>query len=226
MFRSAQHDKEGFAASTVQPFNASPKMKLLILSLVILSSAVFAADEKKEEKSPIKSSNEVAVIKTSEGDMVVQFWTDAASKTIENFKKLARQGFYDGTIFHRIVKGFMIQGGDPNSKDTAKENSYGQGGPGYDIKAEFNDHSHDRGVISMARGPDPNSAGSQFFICLAPVHRLDHQYTTFGKLIKGQDVLEKIGDIEVTKNSMGEPSKPTKRVVIESIKIVPTDSAK
>jgi peptidyl-prolyl cis-trans isomerase B (cyclophilin B) len=226
MFRSAQHAKEGFAASTVQPFNASPKMKLLILSLVILSSAVFAADEKKEEKSPIKSSNEVAVIKTSEGDMVVQFWTDAAPNTVENFKKLARQGFYDGTIFHRIVKGFMIQGGDPNSKDPAKENSYGEGDPGYKINAEFNDHSHDRGVISMARGPDPNSAGSQFFICLAPVRRLDHQYTTFGKLIKGQDVLEKIGDTEVTKNSMGEPSKPTKRVVIESIKIVPADSVK
>ena len=84
--------------------------------------------------------------------MVVQFWTDAAPNTIENFKKLARQGFYDGTIFHRIVKEFMIQGGDPNSKDPAKENSYGQGGPGYNIKAEFNDHSHDRGVISMARG--------------------------------------------------------------------------
>ena len=194
--------------------------------MAILSSAVFAADEKKGEKSPTKSFNEEAVIKTSEGDMVVQFWTDAAPKTIENFKKLARQGFYDGTIFHRIVKGFMIQGGDPNSKDPEKENSYGQGGPGYDIKAEFNDHGHDRGVISMARGPNPNSAGSQFFICLAPVHRLDHQYTTFGKLIKGQDVLEKIGDIEVTKNSMGEPSKPTKRVVIESIKIVPAESVK
>jgi len=201
-------------------------MKLLIVSLVIMGSAVFAADEKNEEKSPIKSSKEVAVIKTNEGDMVVQFWTDAAPNTVENFKKLARQGFYDGTIFHRIVKGFMIQGGDPNSKDPAKENSYGEGGPGYNINAEFNDHSHDRGVISMARGPDPNSAGSQFFICLAPVHRLDHQYTTFGKLIKGQDVLEKIGDIAVTKNSMGEPSKPTKRVVIESIKIVPADSVK
>src|SRR5438067_2061907 len=198
-------------------------MKLLILSLVILSSAVFAADEKKEEKSPMNSSNEVAVIKTSEGDMVVQFWTDAAPNTVENFKKLARQGFYDGTIFHRIVKGFMIQGGDPNSKDPAKENSYGEGGPGYNIKAEFNDHSHDRGVISMARGPDPDSAGSQFFICLAPVHRLDHQYTTFGKLIKGENVLEKIGDIPVTKNSMGEASKPTKRVVIESIKIGPAE---
>ena len=198
-------------------------MKLLILSLVILSSAVFAADEKKEERTSMNSSNEVALIKTSEGDMVMQFWTDAAPNTVENFKKLARQGFYDGTIFHRIVKGFMIQGGDPNSKDPAKENSYGEGGPGYNIKAEFNDHSHDRGVISMARGPDPDSAGSQFFICLAPVRRLDHQYTTFGKLIKGENVLEKIGDIPVTKNSMGEASKPTKRVVIESIKIGPAE---
>jgi peptidyl-prolyl cis-trans isomerase B (cyclophilin B) len=201
-------------------------MKLPILMLLLVGAAAFAADEKKEEKTPMNSSNEVAVIKTSEGDMVLQFWTDAAPDTIENFKKLARQGFYDGTIFHRIVKEFMIQGGDPNSKDPAKENSYGQGGPGYNIKAEFNNHSHDRGVVSMARGPDPDSAGSQFFICLAPVHRLDHQYTTFGKLIKGQDVLEKIGDIPVTRNSMGEPSKPTKRVVIESIKIVPADSGK
>jgi peptidyl-prolyl cis-trans isomerase B (cyclophilin B) len=201
-------------------------MKCLMLAVVLLNSAVFAAEEKKQEKSPVNSLNEVAVIKTSEGDMVVQFWTDAAPNTVENFKKLARQGFYDGTIFHRIVKGFMIQGGDPNSKDPAKENSYGEGGPGYNIKAEFNDHGHDRGVISMARGPDPDSAGSQFFICLAPVHRLDHQYTTFGKLTKGDDVLERIGDTAVTKNSMGEPSKPTKRIVIESIKIVSADAVK
>src|SRR5438874_5936957 len=201
-------------------------MKLLILSLVILSSAVFAADEKKEERTAMNSSNEVALIKTSEGDMVVQFWIDAAPNTVENFKKLARQGFYDGTIFHRIVKGFMIQGGDPNSKDPAKENSYGQGGPGYNLKAEFNDHSHERGVISMARGPDPDSAGSQFFICLAPVHRLDHQYTTFGKLIKGENVLEKLGDIPVTKNSIGEATKPTKRVVTETIDIVPASAVK
>src|SRR5437588_6286450 len=192
-------------------------MRLSILLAVLLSSAMLGA----EEKTPMNSSNEVAVIKTSEGEMVVQFWTDAAPNTIENFKKLARQSFYDGTIFHRIVKDFMIQGGDPNSKDPAKENSYGQGGPGYQIKAEFNDHPHDRAVISMARSSDPDSAGSQFFICLAPVHRLDHQYTTFGKLIKGEDVLEKIGNISTTRNSMGEPSKPTKRVVIESIKIEP-----
>ncbi|PYJ29844.1 MAG: peptidylprolyl isomerase, partial [Verrucomicrobia bacterium] len=94
------------------------------------------------------------------------------------------------------------------------------------IKAEFNDHPHERGVISMAREPDPDSAGSQFFICLGPVHRLDHQYTTFGKLIKGDDVLGKIGDTPVTQNSAGEMSKPTKRVVIESVKIVPADSVK
>jgi peptidyl-prolyl cis-trans isomerase B (cyclophilin B) len=199
-------------------------MKMLILGALLLSAAVFAAEEKKDEKAT--SQNEVAVIKTSEGDMVVQFWTDAAPNTIENFKKLAKQGFYNGTIFHRIVKGFMIQGGDPNSKDPAKENKYGEGGPGYKIKAEFNDHSHERGVISMAREPDPDSAGSQFFICLAPVTRLDHQYTTFGKLIKGDDVLEKIGDTPVARNSTGENSKPTTRVTIEKIDIVPADLIK
>jgi peptidyl-prolyl cis-trans isomerase B (cyclophilin B) len=172
------------------------------------------------------NTDEVAVIKTSEGDMVVQFWKDAAPTTIENFKKLARTGFYNDTIFHRIVKGFMIQGGDPLSKDPGKEDRYGTGGPGYKIKAEFNDHSHDRGVISMARETNPDSAGSQFFICLASVPRLDHQYTTFGKLIKGDDVLGKIGDTPVTPNSMGEMSKPTKRVTIKKIEIVPAESVK
>src|SRR6195256_5814120 len=199
------------------------KMSILVL---LLSSALFAAEEKKEATSSVNSTSEVAVIKTNEGDMVVQFWTDAAPNTVENFKKLARTGFYNGTIFHRIVKGFMIQGGDPNSKDPSKESRYGEGGPGYKIKAEFNDHSHERGVISMAREPDPDSAGSQFFICLAPITRLDHEYTTFGKLIKGDDVLGKIGDTPVGRNSGGENSKPAKRVVIESIKIVPADSVK
>jgi peptidyl-prolyl cis-trans isomerase B (cyclophilin B) len=194
-----------------------------ILGALLLSAAVFAAEEKKEGNA--NSQSEVAVIKTSEGDMVVQFWTDAAPNTIENFKKLAKQSFYNGTIFHRIVKGFMIQGGDPNSKDPAKESKYGEGGPGYKIKAEFNDHSHERGVISMAREPDPDSAGSQFFLCLGPVTRLDHQYTTFGKLIKGDDVLEKIGNTPVT-FAHGENSKPAKRVTIEKIDIVPADSVK
>jgi peptidyl-prolyl cis-trans isomerase B (cyclophilin B) len=201
-------------------------MKLLFCCLIASTLVAAVAAEEKKETSPMNASNEVAVIKTNEGEMVVQFWTDAAPDTIQNFKKLARQGFYDGTIFHRIVKGFMIQGGDPNSKDSAKESSYGQGGPGYQIKAEFNNHSHDRGVISMARGPDPDSAGSQFFICLAPVRRLDGQYTTFGKLIKGDDVLDKIGNTPVEGNAQGEVSKPTKRVVIESVKIVPAESVK
>jgi peptidyl-prolyl cis-trans isomerase B (cyclophilin B) len=201
-------------------------MKLLFCCLIASTLIAVAAAEEKKETSPMSTSNEVAAIKTNEGDMVVQCWTDAAPNTIENFKKLARQGFYDGTIFHRIVKGFMIQGGDPNSKDPAKENTYGAGDPGYKIKAEFNNHSHDRGVISMARGPDPDSAGSQFFICLAPVRRLDGQYTTFGKLIKGDDVLDKIGNTPVERNAQGEMSKPTKRVVIESVKIVPANSVK
>lgn len=201
-------------------------MKLSILFAALLSTAVFAAEEKKEEKKTMNTSNEVALIKTSEGDMVIEFWTDAAPNTIENFKKLARAGFYNGTAFHRIVKGFMIQGGDPLTKDPGNENRFGTGDPGYKIKAEFNDHPHDRGVISMARSQDPDSAGSQFFICLAPVHRLDHQYTTFGKLIKGNDVLEKIGDTPVTVGSGGENSKPTKRVVINKIDIVPASGVK
>src|SRR5947208_15136969 len=201
-------------------------MKLSILAGLLTALVAAAVATGSKATSPMNPSSEVAEIKINEGEMVIEFWSDAAPKTVENLKKLARSGFYDGTTFHRIVKGFMIQGGDPNSKDPAKENSFGQGGPGYKIKAEFNNHSHERGVISMARGPDPDSAGSQFFICLAPVARLDGQYTTFGKLIKGDDVLEKIGDTPVTRNSMGENSKPTKRVMIESVKIVPANCVK
>lgn len=167
------------------------------------------------------AGDEVAVIKTSEGDMVISFWTDAAPKTIANFKKLAKSGFYDGTCFHRVIKGFMIQGGDPLTKDPAKEAQWGQGGPGYSIDAEFNNHSHVRGVISMARSNDPNSAGSQFFICHGDPTFLDHNYTTFGKLIKGDDVLEKIATTPTHP-----PDRPDKRMEIISIKIVPADSVK
>jgi peptidyl-prolyl cis-trans isomerase B (cyclophilin B) len=183
----------------------------------------------KEDKSA--ATNEVAVIKTSEGEMVVAFWPDVAPKTVENFKKLAKEGFYNGTAFHRIIRDFMIQGGDPNTKDKSKEAEYGQGGPGYSIKAEFNDRKHETGVISMARSNDPDSAGSQFFICHAPasspgMQYLNGKYTAFGKLIKGEDVLDKIANTPVGPSAMGERSKPLKRVEIESIKIVPANSIK
>jgi peptidyl-prolyl cis-trans isomerase B (cyclophilin B) len=199
-------------------------MKSILINL--LAAVLAVASVNAEEQKPMNSAKEVAVIKTSEGEMVAEFWPEVAPNTVENFKKLARSGFYDGTAFHRIVKGFMIQGGDPLTKDPAKESRYGTGDPGYKIKAEFNDRSHERGVLSMARSSDPDSAGSQFFICLANVSRLDHQYTTFGKIIKGDDVLGKIGDTEVTTSDSGERSKPTKRVTVESIKIVPADSVK
>jgi len=199
-------------------------MKSILINL--LAAVVAVASVNAEEQKPMNSANEVAVIKTSEGEMVAEFWPEVAPNTVENFKKLARSGFYDGTAFHRIVKGFMIQGGDPLTKDPAQESRYGTGDPGYKIKAEFNDRSHERGVLSMARSSNPDSAGSQFFICLANVSRLDHQYTTFGKIIKGDDVLGKIGDTEVTTSDSGERSKPTKRVTVDSIKIVPADSVK
>ena len=207
-------------------------MKLTLFCCLLVCSLGLAnvrgQDAKKlEEKKPMETNQkEVAVLKTSDGEMVAEFWPEVAPKTVENFKKLARESFYDGTAFHRIIKGFMIQGGDPNTKDLNNESSYGTGGPGYKVPAEFNDRPHVRGVLSMARSADPNSAGSQFFICLGKASSLDHQYTAFGKLIKGLDVLDKIGDTPVTRSAMGESSKPTKRVTLESVKIVPADSVK
>lgn len=168
-------------------------------------------------------SDQVAVIKTSEGEMTIRFWPDVAPKTVENFKTLAKKGYYDGTAFHRIVKGFMIQGGDPLSKKD--DPMVGTGGPGYKIKAEFNDRPHVRGVISMARSSDPDSAGSQFFICLADARFLDRQYTAFGELIGGDEVLEKIGSTPTNTGLGGEKSKPVRRVGVESISIQPAPSA-
>jgi peptidyl-prolyl cis-trans isomerase B (cyclophilin B) len=195
---------------------------IILIGVLGLSLGFFTAraDEAKKEASKA-TSKEVAVIKTTMGDMVVEFWPDVAPKTVENFITLSKKGFYDGTAFHRVIKGFMIQGGDPNTKDPAKEPLWGQGGPGYTINAEFNDRHHDRGVISMARTSDPNSAGSQFFICHGSPRQLDHQYTTFGKLIKGDDVLEKIATTPTHPQD-----RPDTRVGIISIKIVPADSIK
>ncbi len=164
------------------------------------------------------SAEEVAIIKTTAGEMTIRFWTDVAPQTVENFKKLAREGFYDGTAFHRIMAGFMIQGGCPLSK--TDDPHVGTGGPGYKIKAEFNEKPHVRGVISMARSSNPDSAGSQFFICLGDARFLDRQYTGFGELIAGDDVLESIGATPVGASAHGgERSKPQRRVGVESITI-------
>jgi peptidyl-prolyl cis-trans isomerase B (cyclophilin B) len=187
------------------------------------TNAAATAAKPTNEVAAIK---EVALIKTSQGEMVVEFWPEVAPKTVENFKKLAKSGFYDGTLFHRIIKGFMIQGGDPLTKDPAQESAWGLGDPGYKIAAEFSEKLHVRGVLSMARGPSPDSAGSQFFICLAPAPNLDRQYTAFGQLIKGDDVLGRLGDSPVGPDRRGELSRPLARVTLESIKIVPADSIK
>jgi len=188
------------------------KIAALIVATVIAAPTLRAADE--------KTSKEVAVIKTNLGEMVVEFWPDVAPKTVENFITLAKSGFYDGTAFHRIIKGFMIQGGDPLSKDPSQKDFWGTGHADHNVKAEFNERHHVRGVISMARSNNPDSASCQFFICLDAAPHLDGQYTAFGHLIKGEDVLVKLGDVEVV------GSKPVERAAIESIKIVPADSVK
>jgi len=125
------------------------------------------------------------------GDIVVKFFPDVAPGHVKNFTDLAKKGFYNGTTFHRVIPGFMIQGGDPNSKN-ADRSSHGMGGPGYTIKAEFNSKPHKRGILSMARANDPNSAGSQFFICVADANFLDWQYTAFGEVVSGMEVADKV----------------------------------
>jgi peptidyl-prolyl cis-trans isomerase B (cyclophilin B) len=133
-----------------------------------------------------------AIIKTKFGDIEIEFHPDVAPRHVENFIKLAKDGFYNGTIFHRVIPGFMIQGGDPNTKDTLKKETYGQGGPGHNVKAEFNDIPHKRGIVSMARAADPDSAGSQFFIVVEDSRFLDRKYTVFGQVKKGIGVADKI----------------------------------
>ncbi len=165
--------------------------------------------------------SEVAILNTSAGEIVLEFWPDVAPGHVKNFIDLAKKGFYDGTAFHRVIKGFMIQGGDPLTKDASKESQWGTGGPGHQIKAEFNDKAHTRGVLSMARSQSPDSAGSQFFICHGDPRFLDRQYTAFGKLIKGDDVLEKIA---TTPTRPGD--RPVTKQTLISVKIVPADSVK
>jgi peptidyl-prolyl cis-trans isomerase B (cyclophilin B) len=140
-----------------------------------------------------------AIIETNLGTIVFKLLPDLAPETVRNFEKLARDGFYNGTLFHRVIPGFMIQGGDPNTK-SGNKNTWGTGGPGHTIKAEFSSRSHHRGIVSMARSQDPNSAGSQFFIVTTDSTFLDRQYTVFGEVIEGMDVADKIVNLQRDRN--------------------------
>jgi peptidyl-prolyl cis-trans isomerase B (cyclophilin B) len=134
-----------------------------------------------------------AVLKTRLGDIEIEFFPEKAPGHVKNFLDLAKKGFYDGTTFHRVIPGFMIQGGDPNTRDPkGSRGGHGTGGPGYTIKAEFNDTSHKRGIVSMARAQDPNSAGSQFFIVVKDSNFLDGNYTAFGQVVRGMEVADQI----------------------------------
>ena len=132
-----------------------------------------------------------AIVNTNLGNIQFELLSDIAPETVRNFIKLAKSGFYDGTLFHRVIPKFMIQGGDPNTKE-ADKSTWGTGGPGYNIKAEFNSRSHLRGIVSMARSSDPDSAGSQFFIVTSDSTFLDREYTVFGQVADGMEVADKI----------------------------------
>ena len=163
------------------------KTKIILLSFlaIITFTAVLLAQKP-------KTSKEHLFIETDYGTIEIAFYPDKAPKHVEAIKKLANEGFYDGIRFHRVIPNFMIQGGDPTSKDPTKRHLHGTGGPGFHIEAEFNDVSHKRGICSMARSQHPDSAGSQFFICVADCPFLDGQYTVWGNVVNGMDVADKI----------------------------------
>ena len=176
---------------------------LLMSTLGVPGAAVLYAADGAAGKAP------KAVIKTKFGDIEIVFFPDKAPNHVQNFVKLAKSGYYNGTIFHRVIPGFMIQGGDPNTKDPKKPETYGMGGPSEKLKAEFNDTPHRRGIVSMARTNDPNSAGSQFFIVVKDSNFLDGQYTVFGEVVKGMEVADKIVNLPRNARDL-----PTERVEI------------
>ena len=173
------------------------------LCIVLLCMGMSVAAYGQYQKPPVKSievsreevrklSLTKAIIETKFGAITLKFFPDVAPGHVKNFIDLAKAGTYDGTVFHRVIPGFMVQGGDPLSKDPARRRGNGTGGPGYTIKAEFNNRPHKRGTLSMARMMDPDSAGSQFFICVADRPDLDRKYTVFGEVESGMDVVDKI----------------------------------
>jgi len=168
---------------------------------LLLISTVYAETKQKNftQEEMKKMSETTAMIETRFGNIELKFFPDVAPNHVSNFIELAKKGFYDGTTFHRVIPGFMIQGGDPNSKNPDRS-KHGMGGPGFTIKAEFNNKPHKRGILSMARAANPDSAGSQFFICVADSHFLDKKYTVFAEVQSGMDVVDKIVSQQRDKN--------------------------
>jgi len=169
-------------------------LAMLVLSVFIYSGngQVWAKDPQIFLAAEGTGKAPRAVLKTKFGEMEIVFFPELAPEHVESFLTLAKKGYFNGTIFHRVIPGFMIQGGDPNTKDPTKQNAYGTGGPGYTVPAEFNKIPHERGILSAARTADPNSAGSQFFIMVAKSPHLDGQYTVFGEVVKGIEVADKV----------------------------------
>jgi len=180
----------------------------LLVAVGLLTGCGGKADVKPVDPPP--SPGPRAIIKTKFGDMHLKFYPDVAPKHVENFIKLAKSGFYDGTIFHRVIPGFMIQGGDPNTKSSLRKDTYGQGGPKDEkgnpihLKAEFSDTPHKRGIVSMARANEPDTAGSQFFIVVETSPFLDRKYTAFGEVVKGLGVADKI--VALARNAQDLPN--------------------
>jgi peptidyl-prolyl cis-trans isomerase B (cyclophilin B) len=190
-------------------------IKSLVLASMLLGIGLLTGCGGKAEVAPVPSSpppsvGPRAIIKTKFGDMHLKFYPDVAPNHVGNFIKLAKSGFYDGTIFHRVIPGFMIQGGDPNTKNSLRKDTYGQGGPKDEkgnpilLKAEFSDIPHKRGIVSMARANERDTAGSQFFIVVEPSHFLDGKYTVFGEVVRGLGVADKI--VALARNAQDLPN--------------------
>jgi len=193
-------------------------------ALLLACAAVLSAQTDGKGKKAVSASrdyaNTLATIQTEAGDITIKFFYDKAPNHVKNFVDLAASGFYDGTFFHRVIPGFMIQGGDPNTKVSppAAGKGYGTGGSGTHVNAEFNDVSHKRGIVSMARASDPNSASSQFFIVVKDSKFLDGQYSAFGEVVSGMDVADAI--VGAPRNASDLPNKPVhvKKILLSQAK--------
>ena len=203
-----------------------PKNMPLANQFVLLTYEIESIKQKAKDYSPEPvSEDDIVILETNRGTMKLKLFPDVAPNHCKNFKKLANSGFYDKTTFHRIIPGFMIQGGDINSRDNDPKND-GHGGPGWTVDAEFNEISHKRGILSMARSTDPNSAGSQFFICVADAPHLDGQYTVFGEVIEKVHIVDHIVNtpteydqaIRLSKESIPEGEDPDNWITLKDPK--------